>query len=98
MQTKFVEADNAAREARMVIKKQRTIHRQLKAEISKISGQSNNTIRYNEQGEVEVEVSLGGSVSSVVEKSLTILEEGDNSAAADNGESDELNTSGEMDS
>lgn len=98
MQTKFVEADNAAREARMVIKKQRTIHRQLKAEISKISGQSNNTIRYNEQGEVEVEVSLGGSVSSVVEKSLTILEEGDNSAVADNGESDELNTSGEMDS
>ena len=98
MQTKFVEADNAAREARMVIKKQRAIHRQLKAEISKISGQSNNTIRYNEQGEVEVEVSLGGSVSSVVEKSLTILEEGDNSATADNGESDELNTSGEMDS
>ena len=98
MQTKFVEADNAAREARMVIKKQRAIHRQLKAEISKISGQSSNTIRYNEQGEVEVEVSLGGSVSSVVEKSLTILEESDNSAAADNSESDELNTSGEMDS
>lgn len=98
MQTKFVEADNAAREARMVIKKQRAIHRQLKAEISKISGQTSNTIRYNEQGEVEVEVSLGGSVSSVVQKSLTILEEGDNSATADNGESDELNTSGEMDS
>jgi len=97
MQTKFVEADNAAREARIVIKKQRAVHRQLKAEISKIGGQSNNTIRYNEHGEVEVEVSLGGSVSSVVQKSLTILEEGDSSAAADNSENDELNTSGEMD-
>jgi len=97
MQTKFVEADNAAREARIVIKKQRAVHRQLKAEISKISGQSNSTIRYNEQGEVEVELSLGGEVTEVVQKSLTILEEGDNSTSADNGDRDELNTSGEMD-
>ena len=98
MQTKFVEADNAAREARIVIKKQRAVHRQLKAEISKISGQSNSTIRYNEQGEVEVEVSLGGDVSSVVRNSLTILEEGDSSTSAENGDHDELKTtSGEMD-
>lgn len=97
MQTKFVEADNAAREARIVIKKQRAVHRQLKAEISKISDQSNSTIRYNEQGEVEVEVSLGGDVSSVVRNSLTILEEGDSSTSAENGDHDELKTSGEMD-
>lgn len=92
MQNKYIEADKAAREAKIMLKKQRSVHRQLKAEITKISSQQ---VQCNDDGEVEVEVTIGGEVSSVVQKSLSILEEGDKSSVETPDEDRE--TIGEMD-
>mmetsp|Transcript_19935 Transcript_19935/g.40559 ORF Transcript_19935/g.40559 Transcript_19935/m.40559 type:complete len:479 (-) Transcript_19935:2296-3732(-) len=95
MHNRYAEAEKAAREAKIMLKKQRSIHRQLKAEITKISSESN-FVQCSEEGEVEVEVSIGGEVSSVVQKSLSILEEGDKSSV-EPPEEDREQDSSEMD-
>lgn len=74
LQQKYIESEKSGREAKALLKKQRSMHRQLRAEIAKIGGTQSTAEGSTEDDRGDIEVCIARDVSSAVKTSLDILE------------------------